>query len=83
MQMFYCQAFGFDQDGVGNITALGTDDSRLRSSFWGIFRKNDDSAGVRAAVALLEDVIDTCKASAPESLWSDERTLWSSAFYVS
>lgn len=82
MQRFYCQAFGFDQDGVGNITALNVNDSRLRASFWALFRKNDDKAGVRAAAALLEDMVDACKANAPEQVWSTDRTLWSSAFYI-
>ena len=83
MQQYYCQAFGFDQDGIGNVTALSTDDDRLRASFWGLFRKNDDSQAVRTAVQLLEDIIDGCKDSAPEAQWSAEDTLWSSALYIS
>lgn len=82
MQKEYCASFGFDQDGAGRLVALDIADDRIKGSFWAVRRKNDDNPAIAQAIGLLQDIVDDCKSSAPMDEWSDETTLWSSAFYL-
>lgn len=82
MQQYYCESFGFDQDGVNKLCALDMDDARANGSFWAIWRKGDDNDALNQAIDLLKTIVGEYKSSAAPNQWCDDKTLWSSAFYA-
>lgn len=81
MQSTYCRLFGFDQCMPEGVTTLDVRDDRLRTSVWCLYRKNDDSPSVQAAVQLVRDLVDEAKMNAADDDWSDANTVLNSAFY--
>lgn len=82
IQQYYCEMFGFDQDGMEKLTRLDTNEASMRSSFWAVWRKGEKDRNVLAAIELLADIIADYKEKAAPDRWSTADTLWSSAFYV-
>lgn len=81
LQKGFCESFGFGQDGLGTTALLDIKDERAKIAFYALYRKNETSPHVAAAVRLLEDILDEYRAgAAPEDL-TTEGGLWSSALY--